>query len=141
MIFLSNHRRFSTSVNPFSSSKHLNNRLRVLRGRRIGNQNKAIKEVVSLLVPGSHGGPQLRTSAQLLQTLLRAISKAVRLLIKYPFKVKQTLFSPCEHYCENDTRSYYCACHSGFMLAENGYSCEGIVNRCLNITPADYTST
>ncbi|CAG5094307.1 Oidioi.mRNA.OKI2018_I69.XSR.g13441.t1.cds [Oikopleura dioica] len=48
---------------------------------------------------------------------------------------------PCEHYCENDARSYYCACHSGFMLAENGYSCEGIVNRCLKIAPADYTST
>ena len=43
----------------------------------------------------------------------------------------KTFFSPCEHYCENDTRSFYCACHDGFMLGENGYNCEGIVNLCL----------
>jgi len=30
---------------------------------------------------------------------------------------------PCEHYCENNTRAFYCACHDGFMLAKNGYNC------------------
>ena len=36
----------------------------------------------------------------------------------------------CDHVCLDNDGSYYCKCHNGYRLDDDGHGCEGIVTLC-----------
>ena len=52
----------------------------------------------------------------------------------YVLDINECSETPCEHNCTNTIGSFNCSCNDGYVLDENGRSCNGMC-ACHNTSP------